>query len=186
MRSPIFLSLIAALPLLACRPAADRAAGENAVTAETAAPAAPATPRGRRAPDDDPIERGANLSVSAGTDGGTADNASSAIPGKAGIPKPFQGRWALVPADCTSTRGDAKGLLIVEGSGLRFFESRATIDRIESNVPPTRLVASFDFTGEGMTWKRVMTLERSGNRLRRIERGGEEGPVDLTYTACPA
>ena len=183
MRSPIFLSLIAALPLLACRPAADRAAGENAVTSETAAPTSPGS---QRTPDDDPFERGANLSVPAGTDGGTADNASSAIPGKAGIPKALQGRWALVPADCTSTRGDAKGLLIVGESGLRFFESRARVDRIESNAPPNRLVASFDFTGEGMTWKRVMTLERSGNRLRRIERGGEEGPVDLTYTACPA
>lgn len=186
MRSPIFLSLIAVLPLLACRPAADRAASENAVTAETAAPAAPAEPEGRRTPDGDPVKRGANLSVPPGIDGGTAENANSVIPGKVGIPKPLQGRWALVSADCTSTRGDAKGLLIVGESGLRFFESRATIDRIESNAPPSRLVASFDFTGEGMTWKRVMTLERSGNQLRRTERGGEEGPVDLTYTACPA
>src|SRR5688572_30753552 len=29
------------------------------------------------------------------------------------IPASLHGRWGLTPADCTSTRGDAKGLLIV-------------------------------------------------------------------------
>ena len=39
------------------------------------------------------------------------------------IPASLHGRWGLTPADCTSTRGDAKGLLIVSADGLKFYES---------------------------------------------------------------
>src|SRR5215210_8614734 len=41
------------------------------------------------------------------------------------IPASLHGRWGLTPADCTSTRGDAKGLLIVGPDEIRFYESRA-------------------------------------------------------------
>ena len=41
------------------------------------------------------------------------------------IPASFQGRWALSPADCTSTRGDNKGLLTVAADKLTFYEARA-------------------------------------------------------------
>src|SRR5687768_11553061 len=44
----------------------------------------------------------------------------------ASIPAALHGRWGMSPADCTSTRGDAKGLLVVSADGLRFYESRAT------------------------------------------------------------
>src|SRR5687767_670720 len=43
--------------------------------------------------------------------------ANAAVPGStipapaAAIPAALHGRWGLTPADCTSTRGDAKGLL---------------------------------------------------------------------------
>ena len=30
------------------------------------------------------------------------------------IPAAFHGRWGMVPADCTSTRGDNKGLITVD------------------------------------------------------------------------
>src|SRR3954467_10096462 len=43
----------------------------------------------------------------------------------ASIPAALQGRWGLTPGDCTSTLGDAKGLLIVNATELRFYESRA-------------------------------------------------------------
>ena len=41
------------------------------------------------------------------------------------IPAALQGRWGLTPGDCTSALGDAKGLLVVNDSELRFYESRA-------------------------------------------------------------
>src|SRR3546814_15417418 len=39
------------------------------------------------------------------------------------IPESLRGRWGLVPTDCTSTQGDAKGLLTVSGDTLTFYES---------------------------------------------------------------
>ena len=40
----------------------------------------------------------------------------------AAIPAALQGRWGLTPGDCTSTLGDAKGLLIVNSTELRFYK----------------------------------------------------------------
>ena len=50
-----------------------------------------------------------------------ADNQAAA--GK--IPAALHGRWGLTPGDCTKTRGDAKGLLVVSGDNLQFYEARA-------------------------------------------------------------
>src|ERR671912_3002240 len=35
--------------------------------------------------------------------------------GVTSIPTQYHGRWGMVPADCTSTRGDAKGLIDIGG-----------------------------------------------------------------------
>ena len=35
----------------------------------------------------------------------------------------LQGNWGMVPADCTSTRGDNKGLLRITATTLQFYES---------------------------------------------------------------
>ena len=54
-------------------------------------------------------------------DAGVDDASASpvkAAPGK--IPASLHGRWGMTPADCSSTRGDAKGLLIVSADGLKF------------------------------------------------------------------
>ncbi|HEX6218205.1 MAG TPA: hypothetical protein VFZ35_02900, partial [Sphingomicrobium sp.] len=60
------------------------------------------------------------------------DNAASpARPGTgpttpaAAIPAFLHGRWGLTPGDCTSTRGDNKGLLTITAERLEFYESRA-------------------------------------------------------------
>ena len=63
----------------------------------------------------------------------TANVAAPAAPA-AGIPAALQGRWGLTPVDCTTSLGDAKGLLVVNSNELRFYESRA--------VPSTRKVCS--------------------------------------------
>jgi hypothetical protein len=97
----------------------------------------------------------------------------------------LQGRWGLVPADCTSTRGDGKGLLTVSPGSLKFYESVGKLGAIKTRTD-TSLRADFAFSGEGMTWTRDETLSVSGNKLTRTERGGDEpgsgGP--FTYTKC--
>jgi hypothetical protein len=122
-----------------------------------------------------------------------ANNIAAASVSSAAAPKPtmvpalFQGRWGLTANDCKPEFASAaKGLMVVNDSRLTFYESRATLDRIDSLTPANRLTANYRFSGEGMNWERVITLERNGSQLRRTERGGDEGPVDLTYTACPA
>lgn len=112
--------------------------------------------------------------------GNNASEAASDI-----IPAAVQGRWGLVPADCTSTRGDAKGLLIISDTELRFYESRGTLrDVIESDA--SRIVADFDFMGEGQTWQRRMALDAQDDTLIRRESGADAMPGALRYTKCEA
>lgn len=103
----------------------------------------------------------------------------------AAIPATYHGRWGLVAADCERGRSDAKGLLRIDATTLRFYESRGTLAE-QLPAIATSFAGRFDFTGEGQTWQRDIVLTRTGDKLRRAEDGSEEGPVDLTYTRCPA
>ena len=102
-----------------------------------------------------------------------------------GIPVALQGNWGLVPADCTSRRGDAKGLLRVSGTTLTFYESVGKLGTIRDRSE-TSLRADYAFTGEGMEWTRDVTLTSSngGKTLIRLDRGGEEPGGPFTYAKC--
>ena len=43
------------------------------------------------------------------------------------IPAQYRGRWGMAAADCTSTRGDNKGLMTVGSTSIRFYESTAAL-----------------------------------------------------------
>ena len=105
------------------------------------------------------------------------DNAAIAA---GAIPVAIQGRWGLTPADCTSTRGDAKGLLVIGAGDLKFYESRATPgSSIETD--PDSISGNWNFTGEGQNWTRYVSLKLEGNSLVRTERN----PVaSYTYAKC--
>lgn len=98
------------------------------------------------------------------------------------IPAAFQGRWGLVAADCTSTRGDNKGLMTVTADRLTFYESRASVASL-ATFSPTELRATLAFSGEGQTWKQEtpLTLEDNGKALTRVADG-----QTLRYSRCPA
>ena len=183
------LPLIAVLPLLACTPAGDKADTGEAIAEGAGVGDRPTGRVGR------PVAKGAeNGPIPADIDEGLepamneADGNQAGPAGASGkptmIPAQFQGRWGLNAADC---KGDAaaKGLLTIDDSRLVFYESRGVLDRIDAWTPANRFTANYGFSGEGQEWERVITLQRNGARLRRTETGGEEGPVDLTYTACP-
>ncbi len=101
------------------------------------------------------------------------------------LPDVMRGRWGLVPADCTSTRGDAKGLLTIGPDKLQFYESVGTLDTI-MEAEPNRIRASFQFEGEGMTWQREVTLDvqDEGTTLIRREYGEDAAPGPFRYTKC--
>lgn len=107
--------------------------------------------------------------------------ASAGTPAAAGtIPAALQGRWGLTPADCTSTLGDAKGLLIVSADELRFYESRA-VPSPGVQTSADSVSGNFAFTGEGQAWEKYESLERQQDKLIRTE----QNPVaSFTYVRC--
>ena len=96
------------------------------------------------------------------------------------IPKLLHGRWGLTPEDCTSTRGDAKGLLVVTADALRFYESRA-VPTPGTTTAADSISGDFQFTGEGQQWTRFEALERRPEGLVRTERNPNES---FTYARC--
>ena len=158
------------LALAACGDRTDE--GAQTVGSETAGPAQPDSEAGDR--QTTPAEAAPSPEASD----------APGIP-EFGIPVTLQGRWGLVPADCTSTRGDAKGLLVVGATTLTFYESVARLGEIEAR-DDRRIRARFSFTGEGMNWTRNETLAASGDgkTLVRTETGGDEPGGPFTYTRC--
>jgi hypothetical protein len=120
----------------------------------------------------------------------TTDNAGPAAGGPppispnadaaAVIPAQLQGRWGLTPADCTSTRGDNKGLLVVTGDALKFYESRAmpgiSIEKTDHSIS-----GEFNFTGEGQSWTKYESLKLQSDGLVRTERNPA---ASYTYAKC--
>ena len=119
-------------------------------------------------------------------DGGIGDGATP-LPELLGtaIPEALHGRWGLVPADCTSTRGDAKGLITIDAERIEFYESRAVVDEIEEQ--DTGMIrARFAFTGEGQEWTRDIEwrLSEDGATLTRSESGEDALDEPVSYTKC--
>ena len=119
-------------------------------------------------------------------DGGIGDGATP-LPELLGteIPQALHGRWGLVPADCTSARGDAKGLITIDAERIEFYESRAVVGEIEDQ--DTGMIrARFAFTGEGQEWTRDIEwrLSEGGAKLTRSETGEDALAEPLSYTKC--
>lgn len=96
------------------------------------------------------------------------------------IPVAIQGRWALTPRDCTSPLGDAKGLLVINGSELRFYESRA-VPEANVQTSPSSISGNFAFTGEGQSWTKSETFELQQDKLIRTE---SDPMASFTYARC--
>lgn len=100
------------------------------------------------------------------------------------IPASFRGRWALTAADCDPSRADNKGLMVVEPTLLRFYESRAAVVRA-TETGGDRLTLRLSFSGEGQQWTadQTLTLLDEGRTLVRDE---PSPPTSLRYARCPA
>jgi hypothetical protein len=124
----------------------------------------------------DPLGGPPTNNVSTSADAGNV--AGDTSPGA--IPAALRGRWGLTPGDCTSTRGDAKGLLIVSGDELRFYESRA-VPSAGAESDSDSINGNFSFTGEGQTWTKFETLQRKNNTLVRTD---SNSAASYTYAKC--
>jgi len=126
-----------------------------------------------------------NLAANSSVAPAPSPPADTGTPAPTELPAGMRGRWGLVPADCTSTRGDAKGLLTIGPGKLEFYESVGTLDTI-MDAEPNRIRATFDFEGEGMTWQRevVLDLQDDGVTLVRREYGKDAAPGAFRYSKC--
>lgn len=156
---PILLSVVLTLALAGCQQA-----DSEMTTADTEGTVAPSTV---------PAADTASPAPTAAPTGAVAT----------AIPAALHGRWGMVPADCTSTRGDAKGLLTIAPTTLTFYESVGRLGTVRSSSD-TALRADYAFTGEGMNWTRDVELSVSGDTMTRTDRGGDEPGGPFTYTRC--
>lgn len=109
--------------------------------------------------------------------------ATTAAPAKrstSSIPAALQGRWGLTPGDCTTALGDAKGLLVINGDELRFYESRA-VPSPGTNSDATSISGNFAFTGEGQRWTKYEAIKVDKGLLTRTE---TKPTASLTYAKC--
>ena len=124
-----------------------------------------------------PDEAGSSTNDAEASNGADLNSADPA-PAAAVIPAQYRGRWGMVAADCTSTRGDAKGLITIGDKTVRFYESTATLKEQRPAIS-TSFAGLFGFTGEGQSWEKTMTFTRTGDSLKRAE---DEG--SFTYRRC--
>ena len=96
------------------------------------------------------------------------------------IPAALHGRWGMAPGDCTSTRGDAKGLLTITADEMRFYESVA-VPAAELAVAPDSIRGNFNFTGEGQSWTKFQALRLQGQELVRTE---SNPTASYSYAKC--
>jgi len=130
-------------------------------------------------PPDETVTSDANLGEEALNE---ADDSGSE-PAALRIPAAFQGRWGMVPADCTSTRGDAKGLITVTDDKIRFFESTGTLTKVILNAPEN-FTGTFAFTGEGQSWTNSQNLQLTGSS-KTLVRSQADVSQSFTYKRCP-
>jgi len=109
-------------------------------------------------------------------------NGNSSEAGPVAIPAAFHGRWGMVPEDCTSTRGDAKGLIAIDGDGIKFYESQGRLTKVTLNAPEN-FTGTFAFTGEGQTWTNSQNLKLTGSSNTLI-RSETDVSQSYTYKRC--
>ena len=99
---------------------------------------------------------------------------------QAALPAAMQGRWGLTPADCMPGRSDAKGLMTISASDIRFYESRA-VPGGDVQTDPQIVSGNFNFTCEGQTWTRYEAIKVDGQKLIRTE---SNPTASFTYAKC--
>lgn len=113
-----------------------------------------------------------------------ANGVGAASPAETAIPAAFHGRWGMVPGDCGPDASIAKGLMVVDGAKLRFYESVGK-PAVVTNPTPSSMQGRFSFSGEGMEWSKdmVLTLKGDGSILVRTE---SDPKASYSYNRCPA
>ncbi|MFM5885417.1 MAG: hypothetical protein ACKOQ3_08870 [Novosphingobium sp.] len=132
-----------------------------------------------------PSEDAATIAPPPATASESATAAPSSPAAATAFPAAMLGRWGLVPGDCTSQRGDNKGMITVSAREIRFYESVARIERVKDSSE-NRMRAALAYEGEGMQWSRDAQFEvkPGAGQLVLQEYGDDAVPGPRTYTRC--
>ena len=100
------------------------------------------------------------------------------------MPQALRGRWGASLSDCTAPRGATDGVLDIGASELRFHETRVRLGRV-AQIGPRRIVADFEYEGEGVTrtHREAFELLDSGLLVRR-DAGGAPRAESFAYSRC--
>ena len=77
-------------------------------------------------------------------------------------------------------RSDAKGLLIISPTDLKFYESRA-VPAADVTTDANSAAGNFAYTGEGQSWSKYEALKVEKGRLTRTE---TKPSASFTYAKC--
>ena len=101
------------------------------------------------------------------------------------IPATVQGMWGMTANDCVPIRDDANRLTVVTVTALTVYKARAKLAKVTVRKA-TRIAATYDFSGEGQTWRRHITLDvlDAGETLIRRDIGNRAIPEPLRYLNC--
>jgi hypothetical protein len=102
------------------------------------------------------------------------------------MPAAMRGRWGLTADDCAPAPPRREGLIEVEATGMRFHESRARLREV-AEIGPRRIVAAFEYRGEGRTWvlrERYDLMDGDRALVRRDAGRAPRLEADL-YLRCP-
>lgn len=145
-----------------------------------------------KGPDPDAVKTGPAISEAASPEVAESSAPAVAAPSEASadraemsIPSAMRGRWGLVPLDCSGDPAAAKGMITIGAETIKFYESVAKLAKIGQRSD-TAMRASYAFSGEGMEWKRDMTLalQPGGKVLIKQEFGEDAPPGPYKYTRC--
>ncbi|MEP7349408.1 MAG: hypothetical protein ABI668_05585 [Sphingorhabdus sp.] len=98
------------------------------------------------------------------------------------FPNAYFGRWGMTPGDCEPGASDVKGLISVQGSLVKFYESTAVM-RNGKRETMTSVSADFDVEGEGEKWQ-THTRYRLADDRKQLIRQDVGTPGEYVYTRC--
>jgi hypothetical protein len=99
------------------------------------------------------------------------------------FPASYFGRWGMTDADCILEASDAKGLITVQGSLVKFHDSTATMTK---GLRETlyALSGDFDLVAKEQKWRTHNRYRLTEDRKQMIRQDGVGGEKS-TYFRCP-
>lgn len=98
------------------------------------------------------------------------------------FPTAYNGRWGMTPGDCILGASDAKGLISIQGSLVKFYESVGTM-RNGKRETLFAISSDFEMVGEGQKWQTHARYQLETDRKSLIRQDSGTGQR-FAYTRC--